>query len=113
MTKRKITESDGIVAVARAAYEAYVAKDLATIERLIAPDFHFTSRIDNRVDRATAVGNEINEIEAFDRFAIKPDFYFNDLAVAHGDNLGIAEAGSYFGWSIPHEAKPGGFLRSH
>ena len=31
-----------MVAIARAAYEAYVSKDRAAIEALIAPDFHFT-----------------------------------------------------------------------
>ena len=41
------------VAIARAAYEAYVSKDRAAIEGLIAPDFHFTSPLDNRIDRAT------------------------------------------------------------
>jgi SnoaL-like domain len=53
MTKKKIGRSDNIVAIARAAYEAYVAKDLAAIEELIAEDFHFTSPLDNRIDRAT------------------------------------------------------------
>ena len=40
-------------AIARAAYEAYVAKDCAAIEALIADDFHFSSPLDNRIDRAT------------------------------------------------------------
>jgi uncharacterized protein DUF4440 len=44
---------DDIVAIARAAYETYVTKDRAAIEKLIAPDFHFTSPLDNRIDRAT------------------------------------------------------------
>ena len=42
-----------VVAVARAAYEAYAAKDRAAIEALIADGFHFTSPLDNRIDRAT------------------------------------------------------------
>ena len=41
------------VAIARAAYEAYVTKDRAALERLIAEDFHFTSPLDNRLDRET------------------------------------------------------------
>jgi len=41
------------VAIARASYQAYVDKDRAAIEALIAPDFHFTSPLDNRIDRAT------------------------------------------------------------
>jgi hypothetical protein len=42
-----------IVEIARASYEAYVAKDRAAIEALIAEDFHFTSPLDNRIDRTT------------------------------------------------------------
>ena len=40
-------------AIARVAYEAYVTKDRAAIEELIAEDFHFTSPLDNRLDRET------------------------------------------------------------
>src|SRR6187455_2115136 len=40
-------------AIARAVYQAYVDKDRASIERLIAHDFHFSSPLDNRLDRAT------------------------------------------------------------
>jgi hypothetical protein len=53
MTKEKNTTADDIVAIVRAAYEAYVAKCREVIERLIAWDFHFTSPLDNRIDRAT------------------------------------------------------------
>ena len=41
------------IAVARASYDAYVRKDRAAIETLIADDFHFTSPLDNRLDRNT------------------------------------------------------------
>jgi hypothetical protein len=50
MAKENMTHTDGAVAIARAAYEAYVARDRAAIERLIADDFHFTSPLDNRID---------------------------------------------------------------
>ena len=43
------------VSVARAVYEAYIAKDRAAAEALIAEDFHFTSPLDNRLDRDTYV----------------------------------------------------------
>jgi ketosteroid isomerase-like protein len=42
-----------VVAIARASYEAYVHKDRQAIEVLLADDFHFTSPLDNRLDRAT------------------------------------------------------------
>jgi len=53
MTKEKNTTAYDIVPIARAAYEAYVATDREVVERLIARDFHFTSPLDNRIDRAT------------------------------------------------------------
>jgi ketosteroid isomerase-like protein len=40
-------------AIARAAYRAYVTKDRAALEALLADDFHFTSPLDNRLDRDT------------------------------------------------------------
>ena len=49
----KTTKANDIVAIARAAYEAYVAKNRAAIEKLIAADFRFTSPLDNQIDRAT------------------------------------------------------------
>ena len=39
--------------VARRSYRAYVDKDRAAMEQLIAEDFHFTSPLDNRLDRKT------------------------------------------------------------
>src|SRR6476661_1176648 len=41
------------VEVTRASYLAYVDKDRAAIEALIADDFHFTSPLDNALDRKT------------------------------------------------------------
>jgi hypothetical protein len=48
----KEMQSDPI-AVARPSYIAYANKDRAAIEALIADDFHFTSPLDNRLNRAT------------------------------------------------------------
>jgi len=42
-----------IVDIVKASYAAFVAKDRAAIEALIADDFHFTSPLDNRIDRTT------------------------------------------------------------
>ena len=43
--------SDTNIAVVLAAYGTYVTKDWAALEPLIADDFHFTSPLDNRIDR--------------------------------------------------------------
>ncbi|WP_201026422.1 hypothetical protein [Paramesorhizobium deserti] len=39
--------------IARRSYQAYVDNDRAAIEALIGSDFHFTSPLDNRLDRQT------------------------------------------------------------
>jgi hypothetical protein len=39
--------------IARRCYQAYVDKDRSAIEKLVAEDFHFTSPLDNRIDRRT------------------------------------------------------------
>jgi len=41
------------ISIARKAYQAYVDKDRAAIEAVIADDFHFSSPLDNRLDRKT------------------------------------------------------------
>jgi len=123
-----LIKSKDIIAVACSAYDAYVMKDRGTIEKLIAKDFHFTSPLDNRIDRATYFARCCPNSEWID------DFDFKNL-VADGDrvfvtyegrkangekfrnteivtvrNGQIVEVEVYFGWSIPHEAKPGGFV---
>jgi ketosteroid isomerase-like protein len=50
--KSSVAQDDPI-SVARRYYQAYVDKDRSAIERLIADDFHFSSPLDNRIDRQT------------------------------------------------------------
>ena len=83
--------TDATITIARACYEACVAKDHAAIEALLAKDFHFTSPLDNRLDRATYFARCWPNSQKTEGF----DF---DVEV-------------YFGWSIPHEAQPGSFLQ--
>ena len=125
------SNADDNVAIARAAYEAYVAKDRAAIERLITPDFHFTSPLDNRIDRATYFARcwpNSETIKDFDfiNLVADGDRVFVTYEGRHGDGRSfrnteivtvrqnqIVEVEVYFGWSIPHEAKPGGFLKEN
>jgi ketosteroid isomerase-like protein len=115
-------------AIARAAYEAYVDKDRAAIEALIADDFHFTSPLDNRLDRATYFARCWPNSETIAAFV------FVNL-VAYGDRVFVTYEGKstnghrfrnteiltvrdgritdvevYFGWSLPHQAPAGGFV---
>jgi SnoaL-like domain len=126
--KEKITRTNDIVAIARSAYKAYVAKNRAAIEKLIATDFHFTSPLDNRIDRATYFarcwGNS-ERIDGFKFINLAPDrdrvFVTYEGHTKNGERFRkaeivtvcdgqIVEVEVYFGWSIPHEAKPGGFV---
>ena len=116
------------VGVARACYTAYVNKDRVAIERLIADDFHFTSPLDNRLDRATffrrcwpnserisgfdfvrvvAAGEQV--LVTYEGHSTAGGRFCNTevLTVRAGQ---IHNAEVYFGWSIPHAAAPGGFI---
>jgi len=50
---RSSAVKDDPISVAKRSYRAYVDKDRAAIEQLIAHDFHFSSPLDNRIDRQT------------------------------------------------------------
>jgi ketosteroid isomerase-like protein len=114
--------------LARASYDAYVRKDRAAIEALIAQDCHFTSPLDNRIDRATYFSRCWPNSEQI------AGFQFIHL-VPHGDKVFVTYEGRthgghafrntelltirdrqivdvevYFGWSLPHEAPAGGFV---
>jgi ketosteroid isomerase-like protein len=123
-----MTRKGDIVAIVRAGYEAYVAKDRAAIERLIGEDFHFTSPLDNRIDRATYFARcwpNSERIDGFDFINLVPDgdrvfvtyeghktdgesFRNTEIVTVRDGQIGEVEV--YFGWSIPHKAKPGGFI---
>ena len=125
------SKAGDMVAIARAACEAYVAKDRAAIERLITPDFHFTSPLDNRIDRATYFARcwpNSETIKDFDFINLVADgdrvfvtyegrhadgrvFRNTEIVTVHQNQIVDVEV--YFGWSIPHEAKPGGFLKEN
>jgi len=128
MAKEKMAQADDTVGIARAAYEAYVAKDRAAIERLIADDFHFTSPLDNRIDRATYFARcwpnsawikefkYINLVPDGDRVFVTYEAHstkgnsFQNTEILTIRNQQIVEVEVYFGWSIPHKAEPGGFV---
>jgi len=118
---------DDTVATARAAYDAYVSKDRAAIEALIADDFHFTSPLDNRLDRATYFARcwpNSESTEGFDFIHLVRDgervfvtyegraagHRFRNTELVTVKNGRITDVEVYFGWSIPHEAAPGGFV---
>ena len=115
-------------AIARASYEAYVRKDRAALEALIAPDFHFTSPLDNRLDRAAYFARcwpNSRAITGFDFIQVVPcgehvfvtyegqnvgggKFRNTELLTVRDGQITAAEV--YFGWSLPHPAAEGGFV---
>jgi ketosteroid isomerase-like protein len=120
--------ADDIAAIARASYAAYVAKDRAGMEALIAADFHFTSPLDNRIDRATYFARcwpNGARIESFAFIHLVCDgervfvtyegrgtdgraFRNTEIMTIRGGQIVDVEV--YFGWGLPHKAPPGGFL---
>lgn len=128
MAKEQKGLKDEKVAIARDAYAAYVSKDRAAIERLIAEDFCFTSPLDNCIDRATYFARcwpNSEWIEAFDYINLVPDgdrvfvtyegkntdgrrFRNTEILTIREGQISNVEV--YFGWSIPHKADSGGYV---
>lgn len=118
------------VAIARAAYEAYVAKDRAALEELIAEDFHFTSPLDNRLDRETYFRRcwpNSKVIAGFDFIHLVTDAdrvfvtyegrntdgrRFRNTEILTIRDQHIVDVEVYFGWSVPHRAAQGGFVNA-
>jgi ketosteroid isomerase-like protein len=118
------------VAVARASYDAFAAKDRAAIEALLAQDFHFISPLDNRIDRETYFTRcwpNSKVIADFDLIHVVPDgekvfvtyvartndgrrFRNTEIVTVRGRQ--ITEVEVYFGWSLPHEAPRGKFIEA-
>jgi ketosteroid isomerase-like protein len=122
----RVTASN--VAIARAAYDAYVTKDRAALEKLIAEDFRFTSPLDNRLDRETYFQRcwpNSKVIEEFDFIHLVTDgdrvfvtyegrntngHRFRNTEILTIRDQHIVEVEVYFGWPLPHKAPWGKFV---
>jgi ketosteroid isomerase-like protein len=120
--------ADDLLTLARATYQAYVDKDRAAIEALVAADFHFTSPLDNRIDRATYFARCWPNSEAISDFRFMHVVVDGERVFITYEGSGAArrrfrntevltfrerqliEAEVYFGWSLPHPAPAGGFV---
>ena len=116
------------VTIARTVYQAYVNKDRALIESLIGEDFHFTSPLDNRLDRATYYARCWPNSRTITGFKLVHCVHDGDKVFVTYEGRGdtgkafrntevltirggkLLEAEVYFGWSLPHEAPAGGFI---
>ena len=113
------------LAVARACMKAYTDKDRAAIEMLIANDYHFTSPIDNALDRATYFAicwpnsaviegfDCVCQVETGDRAFIVYEgrtsngktFRNCEVHTVRDGRLTATEV--YFGWDVPHDVPKG------
>jgi ketosteroid isomerase-like protein len=118
------------LAIARACFKAYLNKDRAAMESLLAEDFHFSSPIDNALDRATYLERcwpNSKLMEAFDyiyqgeegehafivyeaRTSTGKRFRNSEVHTVRGGKLVATEV--YFGWDLPHRAHEGGFIEN-
>jgi hypothetical protein len=111
--------------VARACLQAYVDKDRAAIEALIADDYHFTSPIDNALDRrsyfeicwpnnkAMSGFDYVCQAENGDRAFIVYEGHttagrtFRNAEVHTVRNGMLVSTEVYFGWDVPHKVPKG------
>jgi ketosteroid isomerase-like protein len=116
------------IEIARACLNAYVDKDRAAIEALIATDFHFTSPLDNAIDRQTYFQRcwpNSEAIESFDfihaaeagdrafvvyEARVKSGKRFRNCEVYTSRDGKLVATEVYFGWDLPHRAGIGGFF---
>jgi len=120
--------TDSNIDIVRAVFAAYGSGNRAQIEPLIAADFHFTSPLDNRIDRTVYFERcwpNSGRLDGFDFIYLVPDgdrvFVTYEARAVGGRRLRntevhtlrdgqLVEVEVYFGWSIPHKAKAGGFV---
>jgi ketosteroid isomerase-like protein len=113
----------------RGYFKTWVARDRDAMERSVADDFHFTSPLDNRLDRETFFkrcwpgGDAMAAIDV-QRIVPQDDnsaFVIYELTMKDGRRFRntefitirdgkLTEVEIYFGWDVPHKAKPGGFI---
>ncbi len=127
MAKAVAVLSDNL-SVVRRCYQAYVDKDRGAIEAIISDDFHFTSPLDNRIDRATYFRRcwpNSKTITGFDFVALEgvgdrvfvvyegrsnDGHRFRNTEILTVRDAHIVDVEVYFGWSIPHRAVEGSFV---
>lgn len=122
--------SNSPLTIARACLQAYVDKDRAAIEALLDDNYHFTSPIDNALDRAAYMEicwpngailsgfDEIYRAEQGDRAFIVYEAHtstgkhFRNSEVYTVRNGKLLATEVYFGWDLPHRVPHGTHAKS-
>ncbi|MFF1878946.1 nuclear transport factor 2 family protein [Leifsonia sp. NPDC058230] len=117
-------QSNENIETAKALYNAWSNSDRDAIESLLAPDFHFTSPLDNRLDRSgyfeycwpnSGGGGEFEFVgfgTADDRVWVT---YEGHQGAVGGRNTElitvrdgkVVDVEVYFGWTVPHDVPKG------
>ncbi len=117
----------GPLETAKKALRAFAEKDRPAIEAVIGEAYSFTSPLDNALSRETFFARCWPNSEAFTEMTFIQGAESGEWAfityegVAGGKRFRNTEAHRvrdgkivatevYFGWNIPHAAKPGGFV---
>ena len=117
----------GPLDTAKKALQAFADKDRAAIEAVIGEPYSFTSPLDNALSRKTFFERCWPNSKAFTGMTFIHGAEDGEWAFityegaangkrfrnteAHRVRDGrIIETEVYFGWNLPHEAKPGGFI---
>lgn len=114
--------------VVRRYFASWPARDRAGAEAVVAADFHFTSPLDNRLDRDTFFARcwpNSKTIRSLDLKRVVSDgatvFVTYELTFQDGNRLRnsevvtvrdnqVIEVEVYFGWTLPHRAPVGSYL---
>lgn len=116
----------GPLETVKRALQAYLDKDRAAIEAVIADDYRFTSPRDNALDRDTYFARCWPASEAMTAMELIHGTEDGELAwIVYEATIGtrfrnaelhrvrdgrIVETQVFFGWALPHPAPPGGFV---
>jgi len=116
-----------LIQLAKNNFIAYANGDRELLEQSLADDFHFTSPLDNRINRETyfercwpnhkkiADFHFIHAVNVNDKVFITYEGklvsgrVFRNTEIFTINNNKIIEVEVYFGWNIPHKAVAGGF----
>lgn len=119
---------EDIIEIVKRSFQSYEDSNREAAEAVIADDFHFTSPLDNRIDRTTYFqrcwpNHETCERFEFVRLVPHGDevivtyegtstngHVFRNTEVLTVNNGQIVEVEVYFGWNVPHGAPVGGYL---
>jgi hypothetical protein len=115
-------------ALVRRWFAIWLTADREAAEVVVAEDFHFTSPLDNRLDRKMFFERCWPNSASMGRFdivrlvttgqtvmvtyelALKSGKRFRNTEAITVDGDQVHEAEVYFGWDLPHKAPEGGFV---